>query len=436
MSNAAPRLVILSASSSITPGMLTLAGVRRPPLRLSAIWSTEPTSTPLNLTAAPTRSPFTELSKESTNRWARRKSRPEPNATIPARATAIAPTTKAPTAVGLGRLPTSPVLAAPQEAAHRRVLAVVAQLARRAVGDDRVALGVEEDAVGADREDARQLVGDNDDRRAEAVAQLEDQVVEPPRADRIEARRRLVEEQDVGVERDRAREPGALLHPAADLRRIEVLEPPEPDQRELEGRDLADLGGPQRRELLERQRHVLGERERAKERPALVEHAEAAQHAHAGGRVGVREALAVVEDLARRGLHEADQVAEQRALAAAAAAHDHEHVAAAHGEVEVAHQHVVAVGHREMPNRDVRLRRHLQMPSTQKTTANSPQAQMIHTMLVTTAAVAASPTAAELLPDCIPRRQPASATSTPYTHALNTPPARSPSATAPVVCWK
>src|SRR5262249_40849846 len=73
------------------------------------------------------------------------------------------------------------------------------------------------------------------------VAPLEDQVVEQARAYRIESGRRLVEEQDVRIERHRARQPRALLHAAADLVGVEVLETLEPDQRELKRRDLADL---------------------------------------------------------------------------------------------------------------------------------------------------------------------------------------------------
>ena len=77
----------------------------------------------------------------------------------------------------------------------------------------------------------------------EAVAQLEDQVVEQPRADGVEPGRRLVEEEDVGIERHGAGEAGALLHAAADLGRVEVLEAAEPHQRELERGHLADLVG-------------------------------------------------------------------------------------------------------------------------------------------------------------------------------------------------
>ena len=50
-----------------------------------------------------------------------------------------------------------------------------------------------------------------------------------------------------------------------------------------------------------------------------------------------------------------------------------------------------------------------------------PSMTMMRTMEVTTAEVAASPTAAALRPDCIPRRQPTSATTTPNTALLLTP---------------
>ena len=58
----------------------------------------------------------------------------------------------------------------------------------------------------------------------------------------IEARRGLVEEQDVGVERHGPGQARPLLHAAADLRRVEILEAGQPDQGELERGDLPDLG--------------------------------------------------------------------------------------------------------------------------------------------------------------------------------------------------
>src|SRR3989449_3099184 len=57
-------------------------------------------------------------------------------------------------------------------------------------------LVVEKLRVRADGEDARQLVRDHHHRRAEAVAQLENQIIEPPRADGIQRS----EERRVGKE--------------------------------------------------------------------------------------------------------------------------------------------------------------------------------------------------------------------------------------------
>src|SRR6266478_201390 len=143
-----------------------------------------------------------------------------------------------------------------EEAMDVRVRWMGEQLAGVAPGAHGSCLGVEEDAVVGDREDARQLVRDDDHRRSEAVSQGEDELVEEARADRIEAGRRLVEEEHLRIERHGAREPRALLHAPADLRREVVLEAPEPHERELQGGDLADLRRRERGELLERKPDV------------------------------------------------------------------------------------------------------------------------------------------------------------------------------------
>ena len=80
--------------------------------------------------------------------------------------------------------------------------------------------------------------------------------------------------------------------------------------------------------LAQRQADVLRQRHRAPQRAALVEHAEAAQLLLPRLVVGLPEGNAVVEDVAPAGCLQADQVAQQRALAAAAAAHDDEDLAA------------------------------------------------------------------------------------------------------------
>ncbi len=119
-------------------------------------------------------------------------------------------------------------------------------------------------------------------------------------------------------------------------------------------------------------------------------------------------------------------MAQKRALATSAAAHNDEDVAALDHEVEIAHQDETAVGHRQVAHDDVRrssraivavTRSHFsfyaQIPRKLKTTANMPEATTIMTIAITTACVAASPTAEELLPHWKPRRQPAIAISTP-----------------------
>src|SRR5438034_1025014 len=202
--------------------------------------------------------------------------------------------------------------------------------------DHRLRLGVEEHAVAGDREDAGQLMGHDHHRRAEAIAQLE--------------------EEDVGVERHGPGQAGALAHAAADLRGIELLEASQADQRELQRDELGDLRRREPRVLAERETDVLGQRQRAPERAALVQHPEAAHDPLARLRLRRPEAFAVVEDVAADGVDEADQVPEQRALAATAAAPDHEDLAGPPRYVQVALDDALAVPHVEVAHRDAGVR--------------------------------------------------------------------------------
>src|SRR5437773_4704154 len=104
-----------------------------------------------------------------------------------------APRTKPPISVGLIFLFMLFLFSASQETAHRRILRMGQKLLRVAAGDHGSRFRVEKHAVVADGKNARQLMGDNHHRRAQAVAQLQDKIVEQARADRIEASRRFVE---------------------------------------------------------------------------------------------------------------------------------------------------------------------------------------------------------------------------------------------------
>src|ERR1022692_1621965 len=117
---------------------------------------------------------------------------------------------------------------------HDRIIAMLEQLFGISSRANGMGIRIEEYAVVADGKNARQFVGHDHHSRAEIVAQLQNQIVEQPRAYRIEARRRLIEKKYLGIQGYRAREARALLHPAADLARIIILESFKSDQRELQ----------------------------------------------------------------------------------------------------------------------------------------------------------------------------------------------------------
>ncbi len=176
-------------------------------------------------------------------------------------------------------------------------VARVAQHARIAFGDDALLALVEHDHAIGDREDARELVRDDDERHAEVLGQAADQRVERRRRDGIEARRWLVEEQDHRIERHCARDRRALLHAARDRDRQMSGELLEPHQRELHPADQVDRLGRQFRVFLQRQAHVLEQRHRAEQRARLVHDADLAQDRRA--RVPFRrgDVVAIDEDV-------------------------------------------------------------------------------------------------------------------------------------------
>src|SRR5208337_735295 len=196
---------------------------------------------------------------------------------------AMAPITNPPISAGLTRLPTGPSLRAlfevrTEKSLYGRNIAMVAQFARIALRDHPARYPVEERGVVCDHEDAREVVRDDHNRGAQAVAELDDQFIEESGAYRIESRRRLVKEEHVRIQRHCARQRGALLHAAADLAWIIVFETLKSDQREFEPRYFTNLIGTQIGELAERQSDVLRERHRTPQRAGLIGYAEAPQH--------------------------------------------------------------------------------------------------------------------------------------------------------------
>ena len=131
------------------------------------------------------------------------------------------------------------------------------------MGDHRLGLRIQEYTIVGDGEQARQLVADNDDRGAKTVTKIDDQVVEPARGDRVQSGGRLVEEQDVGIERQRARQARPLAHAAAEFGGQLLDRMLHADQAELEHHQAADCGVVEAGEHLHRQGDVHADRHRA-----------------------------------------------------------------------------------------------------------------------------------------------------------------------------
>ena len=124
------------------------------------------------------------------------------------------------------------------------------------------------------------------DGQAEALLQVADQLVEVGGADRVEAGGRLVEEQDLGVERQRARQAGALAHAAGQLAR-DTWRPASagrPTSAILRPRSSSHQRCRQSRVLAQRHLDVLGHGQRAEQRAVLEQHAPARSAARAAPR--------------------------------------------------------------------------------------------------------------------------------------------------------
>ena len=114
-------------------------------------------------------------------------------------------------------------------------------LGDRALGDD-LPLGQHGHSIGH-AERAVHVVGDDDLRAAEVLLHANDQLVDDAGRDGIEAGRRLVVEDDLGLHRDGAREAHALAHASRQIRRPHVLDARQVHPREVLRDALRQLRG-------------------------------------------------------------------------------------------------------------------------------------------------------------------------------------------------
>ena len=260
-------------------------------------------------------------------------------------------------------------------------------------------------------------------RQPEGVAQPQHQLVEGAGGVRVEAGRGLVQEQQLRVERQRAREGAALAHAAA-----QRLGQPRPsfgaqaDERKPEQRELARQRLGQARVLAQRHHHVLEQAEAAEQRIVLEEHAHAPAQREELALGRARRVAAEQHHAPGARAVQQQHHAQQRGLARAAAADEGEDLAAAHLEVDAG---VHALGaearlHALQPDHRLAARvRH--SPSQLKTTENAASVTMMRKIACTTLSVVWRPTLSALAPARKPRWQPTRAMRAANTGALPTP---------------
>ncbi len=208
------------------------------------------------------------------------------------------------------------------------------------------------DAV-AGLEQAVEVVRHHVDGQTQRVAQGHDELVEIGGADRVEAGGRLVEEDDVGVERQGSGQRRALDHAARKLGRILLRRVGrETDEVDLEAGQFVHQLGRDVEILAHRNLDVLEHRERGEERALLEEHAPTLLDAEARGFVG--PLVVDAEDLDRAALLgvEAEDGAQEHGLAGAGRADEAQDLAPAHVERQAVENGLRAEPDRHIPGAD------------------------------------------------------------------------------------
>src|SRR5438105_5336502 len=181
------------------------------------------------------------------------------------------------------------------------------------------------DAVAEDL-DIRQDVRGEQHRRS-GLALLEDQVAHVAPAERIEAAHRLVEDQQLGIVKERGGESEALEHALGILAESQGRPLPEPDAAEPMFRSGLSVSPAETGELA-RELEILDPAQVIVEIGLLRQEAEALATGRANDRVAEHPCLAA------RGFVESDQELERGGLAGAVGAQEAHYLAAAHLEVQ------------------------------------------------------------------------------------------------------
>jgi hypothetical protein len=202
------------------------------------------------------------------------------------------------------------------------VVVPVGEVVRSAGGDD-LAADEQEGLVG-DAQGARHVVGDDHAGDVEAVAGLLDQVVDHAAGDGVEAARRLVVDEDLRLEHERAREADALALAARQLARHAGSPFPRcPSSLSMSSTFVRWIPSRHLLAVLAQGEHdVFEDRQRVEQRRVLEDHAEPLRTRFSSTSPRGAMSVAVDPDVPGGRLLEADQHPQQGGLARARAADD------------------------------------------------------------------------------------------------------------------
>ena len=198
-------------------------------------------------------------------------------------------------------------------------------------------------------------MGDRKRRDAQILHRVDDQIVDDVGHDRIKARGRLVEEDDVGIGGDGARQPHALLHAAGQFGRRQHGDICiEADLGELLDGDVARLAARHAAALDQAEGDILPHRQAVEERGRLEQHAEFPQHRVARAAANARHILAIDEDLALVGPEDAEHAFDHHRFAGARAADHHQRFPGIQGQVDAVEHDLAAEALLDAPEFDLR----------------------------------------------------------------------------------
>ena len=117
-----------------------------------------------------------------------------------------------------------------EESANGWIFRLGQQFIRVPTGGHRPLVHIEKYRVVANGKDGGKFVRHHHHCCAETCRELENLVIKESGADRVQSRRGLIKEKDLGIECHGPGQAGSLPHPAADLRGIEFLKTRQPHQ--------------------------------------------------------------------------------------------------------------------------------------------------------------------------------------------------------------